>query len=276
MSLGRSIGTNFNQQALRHLNTKQQQHSNDHTRYTAQSTAISDCATSHCAVINTATTRKRTVVTQVFWWLVEGKFGKRQESLAPRLFELILDGAENCSSGTNEDLCNDASWAMDAPGWSLALGITAVRFPSRCCRLRSALLLAVVSIGRLCWVVRSKQRLKICFLFRVVFLIPPAWSPFFVAVECTVVHNGCLMCLASQRRANSAPVATEKCACSIEATTHPHFTPNATADSPNPRCDDNTSCSSAPANTTVDLTATPDLNAHDRCSRTQRRPCCSG
>lgn len=64
---------------------------------------------------------------QVFWWLVEGKFGDRQEALAPRLFQLVEEGAETCSEGTIEDFCREASWAMDAPGWALSLGITAVR-----------------------------------------------------------------------------------------------------------------------------------------------------
>ncbi|CAN0434311.1 unnamed protein product [Pylaiella littoralis] len=64
--------------------------------------------------------------TTVFWWLVEGKFGDRQEALAPRLFQLVKDAAVTCSEGTNEDLCRESTWAMDAPGWALALGITAM------------------------------------------------------------------------------------------------------------------------------------------------------
>lgn len=56
---------------------------------------------------------------------MEGKFGKRQESLAPRLFALTKDAADTCRSG-QEDNCSDAKWSMDAPGWALSLGITAV------------------------------------------------------------------------------------------------------------------------------------------------------
>ncbi len=66
---------------------------------------------------------------QVFWWLVEGKFGRREEALAPRLFDMVVEGAEdNCSNGTNEEQqhCEEASWSMITPGWALILGITAV------------------------------------------------------------------------------------------------------------------------------------------------------
>lgn len=63
----------------------------------------------------------------MFWWLVEGKFGKRQESLAPRLFQRVEEGAELCSNSSTEDQCNEATWSMDAPGWALSMGVTAVR-----------------------------------------------------------------------------------------------------------------------------------------------------
>lgn len=62
---------------------------------------------------------------QVFWWLVEGKFGAREESLAPRLFQLTQEAADTCNSGP-EDKCREAEWEMDAPGWALSLGVTAV------------------------------------------------------------------------------------------------------------------------------------------------------
>ena len=67
----------------------------------------------------------------MFWWLVEGKFGRREEALAPRLFDMVVDGAnDNCSESTEEELhqCNDASWSMITPGWPLILGITAVSY----------------------------------------------------------------------------------------------------------------------------------------------------
>ncbi|CAB1113375.1 unnamed protein product [Ectocarpus sp. CCAP 1310/34] len=64
--------------------------------------------------------------TTVFWWLIEGKFGKRQESLAPRLFQRVEEGAELCSNGSTEDQCNEATWSMDAPGWALSMGVTAM------------------------------------------------------------------------------------------------------------------------------------------------------
>ncbi|CAM9458851.1 unnamed protein product [Ectocarpus fasciculatus] len=64
--------------------------------------------------------------TTVFWWLVEGKFGKRQESLAPRLFQRVEEGAEFCRNEDTEDQCNEATWSMDAPGWALSLGVTAM------------------------------------------------------------------------------------------------------------------------------------------------------
>lgn len=66
-------------------------------------------------------------VRQVFWWLVEGKFGNRRQALAPRLFELVTVAAEKCNEGTDsENPCNDADWDFESPGWALALGITAV------------------------------------------------------------------------------------------------------------------------------------------------------
>ncbi|CAM9622585.1 unnamed protein product [Ectocarpus sp. 6 AP-2014] len=64
--------------------------------------------------------------TTVFWWLVEGKFGKRQESLAPRLFQRVEEGAKLCSNTSTEDQCNEATWSMDAPGWALSMGVTAM------------------------------------------------------------------------------------------------------------------------------------------------------
>ena len=61
----------------------------------------------------------------MFWWLVEGKFGAREEALAPRLFQLTQEAADTCNSGP-EDKCREAEWEMDAPGWALSLGVTAV------------------------------------------------------------------------------------------------------------------------------------------------------
>lgn len=62
---------------------------------------------------------------QVFWWLVEGKFGKREEALAPRLFQLTEEAADTCNSGPLSK-CRAAYWDMEAPGWALSLGVTAV------------------------------------------------------------------------------------------------------------------------------------------------------
>lgn len=64
---------------------------------------------------------------KVFWWLVEGKFGSRQEALAPRLLELVHDAALRCDVGTDDSTpCSDADWEMITPGWSLGFGIAAV------------------------------------------------------------------------------------------------------------------------------------------------------
>lgn len=63
-------------------------------------------------------------VLQVFWWLVEGKFGRRTQALAPRLFQLTEEAAAQCNIG--EDKCREAEWEMDAPGWALSMGVTAV------------------------------------------------------------------------------------------------------------------------------------------------------
>ena len=69
--------------------------------------------------------------------MIEGKFGKRQEALVPRLYELALDAAETCNEGTNDvNPCTESTWHMDTPGWALALGITAVSpvlCPGLCC-----------------------------------------------------------------------------------------------------------------------------------------------
>eukprot|EP00903_Cladosiphon_okamuranus_P014757 g13674.t1 len=62
--------------------------------------------------------------TTVFWWLVEGKFGRRTQALAPRLFELTKEAADRCNIGT--DKCREAFWDMETPGMALKMGITAM------------------------------------------------------------------------------------------------------------------------------------------------------
>lgn len=64
---------------------------------------------------------------QVFWWLIEGKFGNRDEALAPRLLTIVDDAASACTSDVGLTTpCFNAPWEMETPGWSLDLGITAV------------------------------------------------------------------------------------------------------------------------------------------------------
>lgn len=66
---------------------------------------------------------------QTFWWLIEGKFGNREESLASRLLDLVSDAAARC---TDEEVevypCFNSEWEMETPGTSLKVGITAVSF----------------------------------------------------------------------------------------------------------------------------------------------------
>ncbi|CAM9128357.1 unnamed protein product, partial [Sphacelaria rigidula] len=67
------------------------------------------------------------VATTVFWWLIEGKFGNRDEALAPRLLTIVDDAASACTSDVGLTTpCFNAPWEMETPGWSLDLGITAM------------------------------------------------------------------------------------------------------------------------------------------------------
>lgn len=64
---------------------------------------------------------------QVFWWMLEGKFGNRTEALVPRLKEMVVDAAETCAEGSSLVApCVSNGYDIITPGWSLALGITAV------------------------------------------------------------------------------------------------------------------------------------------------------
>lgn len=69
---------------------------------------------------------------QVFWWLIEGKFGNRDEALAPRLLAIVDDAASACTSDVGATTpCFNAPWEMETPGWSLSLGITSVSYLRR-------------------------------------------------------------------------------------------------------------------------------------------------
>lgn len=63
---------------------------------------------------------------QVFWWMVEGKFGNRDEALAYRLLGVVGEAATVCSDDGDLENCRRLDFSMDTPGWSLALGITSV------------------------------------------------------------------------------------------------------------------------------------------------------
>lgn len=67
---------------------------------------------------------------QVFWWLVEGKFGDREEALTYQLVDFIRAADATCRGedfqNDEEGYCTRIDWYMDAPGWSLACGITSV------------------------------------------------------------------------------------------------------------------------------------------------------
>lgn len=67
---------------------------------------------------------------QVFWWTVEGKFGRREEALVYQLPYYVTLAAVACADGDSSfSECSGVSgvdWHMNAPGSSLALGITSV------------------------------------------------------------------------------------------------------------------------------------------------------
>lgn len=64
---------------------------------------------------------------QTFWWLIEGKFGNRDEALAPRLLELVAEAAAKCTADPDVVApCFNSEWKMETPGSSLSVGITAV------------------------------------------------------------------------------------------------------------------------------------------------------
>lgn len=65
--------------------------------------------------------------------MLEGKFGNRSEALVPRLKELVVDAAEKCAEGSSLVApCLSNDYNIITPGWSLALGITAVRGTPLC------------------------------------------------------------------------------------------------------------------------------------------------
>lgn len=65
---------------------------------------------------------------QVFWWCLAGKFGKRMDALAPQLAAVVAAAAEVCNdAGRIVNPCRAADWSIDSPGDGLTMGIAAVR-----------------------------------------------------------------------------------------------------------------------------------------------------